>query len=333
MNCFVSVIIPCFNQGRFLFDAISSLQAQTYPDWEAVIVNDGSEDETAEIASALCHKDRRVRYIAQVNEGLSSARNAGIRASNGDFIQFLDADDQLEIGKLEQHIKTLQKHPEIDIVYGNAKYFIDDVFGIFDRGPYGDGPDHDWISECWYDPRPILSKLIERNLFPVCCPMIRRSLQKQAGLFNEELDALEDWEYWLRCASVGARFQYIDAVGTDVLIRKHSASMTQDSERIKHSGFLMRMVCHEWLPFGDVRDFNLQCLLAARNRIEDDGNSDSYSRIVRGCRSWQEHALVLENELSKIGGPFNMTVYWLLKLFPCNFRYKFNLLWLKLVRR
>ena len=108
----VSVIIPCYNQAQYLPDALGSVLAQTYPHWECIVVNDGSPDNTEEVAQQWCEKDNRFRYLHKQNGGLSSARNAGLDAAKGDYIQFLDADDAIHSEKLEIQTGTLQNSAE-----------------------------------------------------------------------------------------------------------------------------------------------------------------------------------------------------------------------------
>ena len=91
----VSVIVPCYNQGQFLEDAINSLLSQTHTNWECIIVNDGSNDDTDEVAKKCCSKDRRIKYFKNVNKGVSNARNFAVKKSLADYILSLDADDKL----------------------------------------------------------------------------------------------------------------------------------------------------------------------------------------------------------------------------------------------
>src|SRR5919112_4207473 len=110
----VSVIIPCYNQARFLGEAIESVLSQTYPHFEVVGVDDGSTDNTSEVASRY----PGVRCIRQENRGLAEARNAGIRHSRGSHLVFLDADDRLLPGALEAGLRHLKEHPECAFVSG-----------------------------------------------------------------------------------------------------------------------------------------------------------------------------------------------------------------------
>lgn len=309
----ISVIIPCYQQGCFLNDAITSLQAQTYTHWEAIIINDGSVDDTELIALALCSNDPRVKYVSKLNGGLSSARNLGLSLAQGQFIQFLDADDRLNSLKFETQVSILRDNTELDVVYGNARYFYEGSFGHFNRGPFASGPEHNWIAEAWNDQRPMLRKLADRNVFPVCTPLIRRSVVDLVGLFNEELMALEDWEYWIRCAISGVRFRFIDAEGSESFICTHSASMTQETLRMQLAGYMFRVLCHRQLPLGEARSSNLTHLLRINSVIGNEDRSLRYKQIKLACRSLGEYVLVTSSELFDTGGILSSVAFWIKK--------------------
>lgn len=105
----VSVIIPCYNQGQYLSRAISSLQVQTLQDWEAIIVDDGSTDNSWQIANELAKTDARIKIYHKENGGSGSARNMGLDNASGEFIQFLDADDMLHPEKLEVQVRQMRE--------------------------------------------------------------------------------------------------------------------------------------------------------------------------------------------------------------------------------
>ena len=115
----ISVIVPSYNAESFLDETLESVLSQTYENWECIIVNDGSTDNTEEIAKKWCEKDTRFRYIYIKNGGLSSARNYGIKESKAEYIAFLDHDDVLTPDSLEIRINTLLKE-NVDLVYSNA---------------------------------------------------------------------------------------------------------------------------------------------------------------------------------------------------------------------
>ena len=104
-----SIIIPCYNQAHFLDDALLSLCNQAFSDWEAIIVNDGSPDNTIEVAEGWIVRDKRIRLISQQNAGLSAARNTGIAASDGKYITLLDADDKYGADFLQLILQHFEK--------------------------------------------------------------------------------------------------------------------------------------------------------------------------------------------------------------------------------
>lgn len=112
----VSVIIPCYNQAAFLPKAVASLQAQTLGNWECIIIDDGSKDNTTEVASNISLQEPRVRLIQQANGGSACARDAGIQIAKGQFIQFLDADDTIDPEKLERQVSFMEQKG-LDISY------------------------------------------------------------------------------------------------------------------------------------------------------------------------------------------------------------------------
>lgn len=115
----ISVVIPAYNAGQFLDEILESVLSQTYENWECIIVNDGSMDNTESVAKKWCEKDSRFRLTNKENGGLSSARNWGIKESKAEYIAFLDADDILTPDSLEIRINTLLKE-NVDLVYSNA---------------------------------------------------------------------------------------------------------------------------------------------------------------------------------------------------------------------
>lgn len=120
----VSVIVPCYNQAAFLPKAIASLHAQTLGDWECIIVDDGSTDNTAEVAANIALNEPRVRLVQQTNGGLAAARNAGLIQAKGEYIQFLDADDTIAPEKFKQQVELMEREG-LDISYTAFCYDMD----------------------------------------------------------------------------------------------------------------------------------------------------------------------------------------------------------------
>lgn len=117
MNTLVSIIIPCYNQAHYLPDALESVLAQKYPEWECIIVNDGSRDQTEAVAIEWVAGDKRFTYILKENGGLSSTRNRGLQAATGRYIQFLDADDVIDEEKLSLQVLQLPETQNLALSY------------------------------------------------------------------------------------------------------------------------------------------------------------------------------------------------------------------------
>ena len=190
-NPIVSVIVPCYNQAQYLSQSLDSVIAQTYPSWECIIVNDGSPDNTEEIALQYCFMDQRFRYLKKENGGLADARNAGIAISTGEYILPLDADDKISPIYLEKAITVLDARKEVKIIFGNGKYF---------------GNKNDKI-ELWYFRDDIVEYDVTYFLtsnFIYCTSLFRRSDYNKTGGYNTNMKyGWEDWDFWLSLLETG----------------------------------------------------------------------------------------------------------------------------------
>ncbi|MDR2684226.1 MAG: glycosyltransferase family 2 protein [Prevotellaceae bacterium] len=119
----VSIIVPCYNLAQYLPETLNSVLAQTYQNWECIIVNDGSPDNTEEIAKVYCAKDERFRYFYKENSGVSDTRNFGIKQSSGEYILPLDADDIIAPVYLKKAIERFLQVPETAVVFSEGVYF------------------------------------------------------------------------------------------------------------------------------------------------------------------------------------------------------------------
>jgi GT2 family glycosyltransferase len=218
----VSVVVPTYNHAAFLPDALRSVQAQTYDRWECIVVDDGSTDDTAGVVSALSTDDPRVRYVHQDNQGLASARNTGLDLVSGSLIQMLDADDLIEPDKIRVQSARLAEQPETDIVYGEAWYFQTPTPEIRLPSPFN----LDWMPRISGRGDAVIAQLLRNNIMPVSAPLVRRSVFERIGRFSVRLRAVEDWEFWLRCAIGGCHFEFLNAPRTSTLIRFHPGSMS-----------------------------------------------------------------------------------------------------------
>ncbi len=227
MNPLVSVIVPCYNYARFVPATIRSLQAQNFQDWECIVVNDGSKDNSEEVVKKLAAEEPRIKYVYQENKGLPGARNTGIEHARGKYLQFLDADDLLQVRKLELQAKYLEEHEEVDLVYSDLRYFFD---GEPDKLIYTAATfNRPWALNKSGNGEDLLQYLIISCVIMPPMPMIRKSsLLDKVGLFSRDLRSCEDWEFWLRCAAGKLNFYYLDEVDTLSLMRLHPSSMTRN---------------------------------------------------------------------------------------------------------
>lgn len=229
MHSLITIIIPTYNYACFISEAIDSVLSQTYTHWECYIVDDGSTDNTSDVVDQYTSIDTRIHFIRQENAGPAAARNNGIKHSNGEFIQFLDADDLIASDKIRQQLSFLESNPTVDIVYGDMRYFrseapIDLLYSMFE-------PDMPWMPMASGVGREILLPLLSQNIMVSNAPLIRRSVIHDVGLFDETLEALEDWQYWLRCANLNKRFEFKDFPDGLALVRLHRSSTSQSGRR------------------------------------------------------------------------------------------------------
>jgi glycosyltransferase involved in cell wall biosynthesis len=224
---------------------------QTHTDWECIIVNDGSPDDTEKVAREWCEKDSRFIYLKKENGGLSSARNSGLRIAKGDYIQFLDADDLIEDKKLTIQSAILVANESIDLVYSPARYFTSDnntaryydINLTFEK----------WQPEISGANIRLFEHLINQNIFCCNCPLVRKRAIDQVGLFNESLRSHEDYEYWIRLAINGSWFQFDETEDTFALVRVHNVSMSND--RLKMGvGYLLS----KYMLYNHLLTHNLQ---------------------------------------------------------------------------
>ena len=206
MSWLVSIIIPSYNYENFIIEAINSALSQSHSNIEIIVVDDGSTDETASIVRALAKNDERIFYIHQYNQGLSAARNTGVKRSKGEFIVFLDADDILHPEKIQAHLEHFSQKPKADISYGRSRYFLsgkpEETFANIDLD------NTEWMSGVSGNAAAVMPLLVVNNIMPVCSAMLRRTVVEQVGDFDTTLKSLEDWDYWLRATTIDRIFSF-----------------------------------------------------------------------------------------------------------------------------
>lgn len=209
----VDIIIPCYNSGHYLPQAIDSALAQTYRPINILVVDDGSTDNTREIVESY---SRDAHYYYQENKGLPGARNTGIRRTHGEYVALLDADDVILPSKIADQARFLTENEHVDIVFSDTLLVWDDKL---------DKPLVDWRPfKEWDD---YLEPFVLMCAFQPHAPLIRRRVFEKHGLFKEEMTiGCEDWEFWLRCVLEGAVIRHFPKF--HALYRKHEGSMTAE---------------------------------------------------------------------------------------------------------
>lgn len=182
----VSVIMPCYNSAAFIEQGVRSVLAQTFPDFELIVVNDGSNDGSLDVLSTI--RNPRLRVITQPNLGVQAARNRGIRAASGEFIAFLDADDRWHKQFIENMLGAMRACPDAGLAYcgwqnvglpgRRAEPFIP--------------PDYEGFEK--------VEKLLWDCRWPIHAVVVKRELVEAAGCFDEAFRTSEDYWLWLRIA-------------------------------------------------------------------------------------------------------------------------------------
>ncbi|WP_268035814.1 glycosyltransferase family 2 protein [Algoriphagus sp. PAP.12] len=195
----ISIIIPCYNQGHFLLDCVYSIIAQEFEDWEAILVNDGSTDQTEAIGADLVKKYIPIQYIEQKNQGLSAARNTGMKIAKGEFLLFLDADDWLEPNCLKSYAHVIQSNLEIKLFRCGYAYW----------DKHGGRRFHSHLPS--YNGN-IYPSVLTHNIGPCHSILIRRNFAELMGGFDPALKSCEDWDFWIRAGKMGVKIVSIQKV-------------------------------------------------------------------------------------------------------------------------
>lgn len=214
-GCAVSVIIPAYNAAAYIAETLESVFAQTYRDFEIIVVNDGSPD-TAALEAALQPFADRLTYLKQQNCGVSAARNAGICAAHGRYVAFLDSDDLWEPSFLETQLAMLERDPSLDMVYADGLIFGD----TRDNGRT--------FMELFPSKGEVtFESLVLRRCTPLTSTVVvRRDAVFEVGAFDETQRTSEDHDLWLRLAVSGKRLAYQQQVLSRY--RRRKGSMTAD---------------------------------------------------------------------------------------------------------
>jgi len=248
-NPLVSIIVPCYNYAEFLRETLQDLLKQEYTNWECIVVNDGSTDDTEGVAREFAQRDARFRYCFQANQGLSSARNFGMKQSKGAYLQFLDSDDFIHPSKLLKQVNEMESRPEVEIIYGKSLFFFGDDRSLLFQTRDGKKASSNQNLRASGKGQTIFKQLLKNNLMEVSCCLMRRGVIDKVGFFDEQFKSYEDWQYWIRCAVAGVVFQYHPEAGTETFIRCGHNSMMKNRKKLAEHGLMIRRQLHPQLTF------------------------------------------------------------------------------------
>ncbi len=210
-----SIIVPCYNQEKYLAETLDSVLLQTFANWECIIVNDGSTDNSEKIIDDYCSKDSRFIKLNQQNQGLAASRNNGIKTAKGTFILPLDGDDKIGNQYLELAKKEFEKNPDTKLVYCKAR--------LFDaKNEIWDLPEYD------YETLVFINHVFCSGVFK------KEDYQKTSGYDTNMKFGYEDWEFWLQFLKKEDRVVQLNSVQFYYRQRENSMmSFMSDKEKLK----------------------------------------------------------------------------------------------------
>jgi glycosyltransferase involved in cell wall biosynthesis len=226
----VTVVIPCYNCGRFLAETLASVFCQTLQDFEIIAIDDGSTDDTAMVLRSFSSK---IRAEFSPNRGASATRNRGTELARGEFIQYLDADDLLRPDALERRVNALISS-DADVAYSDWQRLKEQDNGSFELGSVV--ARH--IEDIHTDPQ---IALFTKFWAPPAALLYRRRVVEAIGAWNESLPIIQDARFLLDAALVGGQFVYVPGVGADY--RVHRSNSLSRRNPVGFVGDVFRNAC------------------------------------------------------------------------------------------
>lgn len=270
-----SIIVPVYNRAGALKECLASILEQTYEDWECLIVDDGSNDETAKSAREYCDKDSRFRYFYKSNGGTASARNLGIKSAKGSWIAFLDSDDLFFSHALQTYRSAIDRVPEVRIVGAAA---TSQISAEYERPKTAVDKQGQFVDAFLYQ---LGFEIGGPELLP-SCSCIEQGLIREIGCFIEGYEALEDSEFWIRATALHPVF-YVP-VPVTLYRRGQVSGETSKQDAVVADGSRTKTARQIYLDAPGNKFI--------QRRFQ--GDSAGYSTLVRLCAS---HAEMLESSL------------------------------------
>jgi glycosyltransferase involved in cell wall biosynthesis len=292
----VSVVIPCYKQAHFLPEAVESVVAQTFGEWEIIIVNDGSPDNTSAVANQLIAKypGKQIRLVEKANGGLPAARNTGFKAARGKYLLPLDADDKIKPELLAKLVPILDSRPKVGFAYSHIQHFgdVDSEFPL----PDFDGP-----------------TFVSKDNIGCVCSLVRRTAWEQAGGYNEAMrEGYEDWDFWIGCIEHGWEGHCVHE--PLFLYRKSGKSMLADANQ-KRERLIAQIVVNHPKLYNEATRQAAQELLgrqAVAKPAEKRGRSLRISYLIGsilGVTGGNQTLLRQAEEMRRRGHDVNIVTY------------------------
>ena len=225
-----SIIVPTYNYGHFIVQCLHSISEQIYNNWECIIVDNASIDNTEEVCRSFLNDERFIYHRMTENKGPSIARNFALNIVSGEYILFLDADDTIEVTKLLSANQIINNY-KIDVVFTNHAFFK-----LTPNEIYLEHNLNDKFQAGIVKSSNVNKFLISGNIFVISSPITRKKVFDKIGFFDEQIKYNEDWELWLRMSFEDVLFYYDSTEGTRTLIRNHSRSHSKDNITMYLSG-------------------------------------------------------------------------------------------------
>jgi glycosyltransferase involved in cell wall biosynthesis len=239
----VSIIVPAYNSEKFLANALESILAQTRNDWEVIVVNDGSTDQTGTIAASIAAMDKRIRVVHQDNAGVSAARNRGFAESRQDYeyVLFFDSDDVLEPDGLAMLLRPLEKDRDAVAAHGLVRFIDSQGRPIAFAGHYTHPGRRRAIQGKRLKVLPVASPTTFAALAYGCSVttpvMVRRAQMAIARGFDPSLNGYEDWDLWLRLSRLG-HIAFANRIVS--AYRHHESNATRNQSLMRESKLYVR---------------------------------------------------------------------------------------------
>jgi glycosyltransferase involved in cell wall biosynthesis len=301
----VSVVIPCYNHGQYLHDAVESLLVQTYNDFEIIIVNDGSDDSlTNQVVNALGKGE--IRVINTPHQGLPTARNTGIKAARGEFILPLDADDEIAPAYIEKAVEAISGDPRIGIVYCEAALFGEQT-------------------SRWKLPEYSFSMMLTQNVV-FSSALFRKKMWRKVGGYDPRMEyGLEDWDFWLKIIEMGLSVYRIPEVLFYYRVKKGSMADALNEQKTK----LFKMYTQIFTNHNNLYLQHLpELFLAMENSLQKCRISSFSSLYIDSGKGFNDRDLIQRviviNDRSEFKVTFDLAAYeniQLLRFDPFEGRY------------